>query len=351
MNHKTSNVNLIALRIQHHAAASGYDQLIDNMGANSIATAAELGVTQKILVKGMKKAISRSGSAWYHRKNFITEVGIIKRLLAGKDQIFHFLYGENSYRYSGLFKNIRKNNHLIASYHTPPTRFQEVVKHRDSLLRLDAIAVVSTLQQNFFSEQVGHERVFYVPHGIDTEYFKPQPSEFGSREEIRCVCVGNHLRDYETLVEAADLLAKTTARIKIIVIASPKIKELLAGHQNVELHSGVADEQLLKLYQTADILLLPLLDCTANNSLLEGIACGLPVVTTDLPGVKDYVDDSCSIFAKKQNGKDLAEGVLQLVEDDSKRKMMASRSRERSLLFAWENVVSQFNDIYKQLAS
>ncbi len=351
MKQRFSNVSLIALRIQHHAAASGYDQLIENMGARSITTIAQLNLMQKILAKGMRGVIARSGSAWYHRNNFITEVNIIKHLLNNKGQIYHFLYGENSYRYTGVFKSIRQNNHLIATYHTPPTRFQQVVKNRKSLKRLDSIVVVSTVQQNFFAEQVGHSRVSYVPHGIDTNYFKPLPTLAEEQEEFRCVCVGNHLRDYETLVEAADILNKKTNKIKIFVIASPKLQGLLSGHSNIELHSGVTDKQLLVFYQSADILLLPLLDCTANNSLLEGISCGLPVVTTDLPGVKDYVDHSCSIFAKKRNAKELADAVLQLAEDKNKLDVMSSNSRDRSLLFSWANVVNQFEELYKQVSS
>ena len=78
------------------------------------------------------------------------------------------------------------------------------------------------------------------------------------------------------------------------------------GLTNVELHSSINDKSLLRLYQSAQILLLPLLDCTANNALLEGMACGLPVVTTDLPAIKDYVNDDCSILAPKGDSKALA---------------------------------------------
>jgi glycosyltransferase involved in cell wall biosynthesis len=43
-------------------------------------------------------------------------------------------------------------------------------------------------------------------------------------------------------------------------------------------------------------LLLPLLDSTANNGLLEGMACGLPVIITDVGGVRDYAKENFADF-------------------------------------------------------
>ena len=53
-------------------------------------------------------------------------------------------------------------------------------------------------------------------------------------------------------------------------------------HPNTRCHAGLSDEQLLALYQSADIGVMPVIDCTANNGLLEMMATGLPVVMTDI---------------------------------------------------------------------
>ena len=54
------------------------------------------------------------------------------------------------------------------------------------------------------------------------------------------------------------------------------------GHQNV------SDEKLRDFYQKSYLLLMPMESCSANNSLVEALACGLPVVTTAIGGIEDY---------------------------------------------------------------
>ena len=59
-------------------------------------------------------------------------------------------------------------------------------------------------------------------------------------------------------------------------------------------------------------LVLPLLDATANNVVVEALACGLPVVTTDLPNAGDYLNERCSMVVPPKNPQKLAETILSL---------------------------------------
>ena len=348
MSHK---INLITMRMSNHAHASGYDRLTDYLNARVIYNDSNWTIGKRIFCRAFKFLIKRSDSVWYHRDSFINEFFAASEWFRHKRQIFHFLYGENSHRYLGVLKSVGPRNFIVCTYHTPPEKFCEVVQNHKHLSCLDAIIVVSTVQSEYFSELVGSERVFYVPHGIDVEYFKPMADHRRHDNVVHALFVGSMLRDFETLVQAARLLNSWTNNFRVSVVTPTQHHHYFQGMDNIELYSGISDEKLLHLYQTSDIFLLPLLDGTANNSLLEAMACGLPIVTTDLPGVRDYVNDACALLAPQFNPKALAERILYLKENEIVRQKMAIESRRHSLDFSWQKVASKTSEVYQRICA
>ncbi len=342
------NVNIITLRMQHHANVSGYDQLVSYLDADVITTTKNLTLPQRVLVRLFLSKIKSSRSLWYRRANFITEVNAAQKWMISNQQIFHFLYGENSFRYLGKFKSLKPKNYIICTYHTPPSRFKELITDYKFLKLLDAIVVVSTVQYDFFADIVGSERVHFVPHGIDTDYFHPNVKK-NKHENLRCISVGGHLRDFQTLANVAKSLK--SKEIQFIIVAPDKYRTNFNGMENVDFYSSINDEELLHLYQSADILLLPLLDCTANNALLEGMSCGLPIITTDLPGVKDYITNNCSVLAPKGDSKTLADIIYSLHGNKKELHELSHNSRTHAMNFSWPNVAKKIKTLYEYVSN
>ena len=342
------DVTLITMRMKGHSGHSGYDRLADYMAAEQIALPQRFSFTDRLISRCFKGVIGKAGSAWYHRANFLSEIQAARKWVTGSRQIFHFIYGENSYWYLAKLKKMIPGNRIVCTYHTPPDRFQAIVKEAKPLRDLDGIIVVSNFQKDFFVDWLGHNNVWFVPHGIDVDFFKPAPEARFGNHRLNCLFVGSHLRDVTTFRQVVQILAQKDPAVQFHILSSPANTNQFNGCANVQLYSKISELELLKLYQSSDLLTLPLIDSTANNSILEALACGLPIVTTDLPGTRDYLSDDCALFVPPGDAGAMADAVLKL-KDDRYRQKLSENSREQALRFDWRVIADQLMDCYSRL--
>ncbi|NLI80099.1 MAG: glycosyltransferase [Deltaproteobacteria bacterium] len=344
-------VTLISRHMANHASVSGYDRLGHYLEARIIHPVDQWTFARRTVTRLLRPLVHRSGCLWYHRDALFSELCAGVHWLKGSNRLFHFLYGENAYRYLGHLKSVARKNLLVCTFHTPEEKFRAVVRDVRHLRRIDAAIVVSTSQLDFFGNLLGRDRVHYVPHGIDVDYFRPlEVSEQRDEEVFRCLFVGTHLRDFESLAACWRIVNQEAKKMQLSVVTFPEYHGYFEGIPNVELYAGIPDQKLLALYRGAHAFVFPLLDSTANNSLLEAMACGLPVVCSDVPGVRDYADESCTLFTARGDAEAMAHAVLTLNKNRRLCTTMGLAARERVMAFGWRNVASMVMELYQGLA-
>ena len=265
-----------------------------------------------------------------------------------KIDVIHYLDGEHSAQFlPKLFpRQDKRRPKIIATYHQHPEVLQSLVE-KEVIANLDCVTLVSPEQIPFFEAFLPMDKIRVILHGIDTHYFRPatRPKDNGT---FRCITVGHYLRDYGVVREVAERL-KDDSNIEFDIVSARTtgVEDL----PNVRVYKDIDDARLLSLYQQADILFLPLLQCTANNALLEGMACGLPVVSSDLLSVKSYVPSKHTILIKDNDSKQFVDAILHLVQDKHERHAMAIAARKRAEELDWRNVVMQYEDLYSTVSS
>lgn len=268
--------------------------------------------------------------------------------------IGHVLYFEHHHAAFSAWR--RAPRKIIATLHHPPAQIERWPRAHEDLRRVRSAIVLYQRDLDFFEHHVGRGRVAFVHHGVDTTFFTP--GQVPNERRPRLLYIGINGRDTDMLQRVVRRLVRTHPDVQIdVLIPNPRHKPRLLfkltglwHHPSVTLRWGVGDKALRELYQSSDLLLLPLRFAGACNAIVESLASGLPVVTTDVGGVRDY--GAGSIYPVVPAGDDTAmvELIDRYLTNGSWRDQVASRCRtfaEETL--AWPRVASAHVRAYRDL--
>lgn len=197
--------------------------------------------------------------------------------------IFHFIYGENIFC-PWIKKFIRKRNVIVCTLHQPFAYFQTSNKTKKIVRLSDYIILVANTEIEQFKEMTGKDNVYYIPHGVSTDFYKTDTS---IKKEHMLLTVGNWLRDYKFANDVYLKLLGIDNLLEIYVVTNASNRTYISNNPRIHFYTGITDEQLLLLYQKSAVLFLPLTKYTANNALLEAGAAGCNIVISS-----NYTDTS-----------------------------------------------------------
>jgi glycosyltransferase involved in cell wall biosynthesis len=340
-------VFLVGLRYPHHARHSGYEAFGRFVGT-ALTPPVNFRWTQGILGWPLGKAFCRMvRHPWYSLGAHLTEWSTLGNMVRSRDRVYHVLYGD-----SDLWLLRRANrltgNRMVASFHQPSDHLRKLGPIERIARHLDAAILVCEAQRGYFEEFLPADRVFVVPHGVDTDFFRPSGEEGG---EPLCVTVGSHLRDFDTHREAIRIVWRANPGVRFLSIGTRSDKKSYFPQledPRIRFLDRISDEEMLRALQTARIAAFSLEDATANNALLEAMSSGLPIVATDVGGIREYVGEDAGILCPRKDPRALADGILRLVDDASAREKMAKASRSSALRIDFRAVAGRMGEIYSK---
>lgn len=346
------HVVCLTKRWRHHTASGGYDRLAQEIGATAIQRTA-----CSTLLSRARRRLWRmmSPTRLYLLDYSYNDLAAERRLLAKsrlqKPDVVHVFYGDE--QLDLLLRSRRLlPSPLVASFHLPilrvADRFERVQKHL--LGGIDAAVVVSRCQLGDFQSWLGWDKAVYVPHGIDTERFCPVNHD-SQRQQVRLIIVGIHMRDWQASQRIIEECNARELPVQIDAVVAKEQWKVFSRFPNTRVHTGISEDELIKLYQKADALLVPVVDSTANNSVLESLACGTPVISNSVGGIPDYVDDTCGWLFGKGEVLGIVKLIGQICHNPGIARSRRASARRKSLEFSWEGVAEQMMAIYDAVAA
>jgi glycosyltransferase involved in cell wall biosynthesis len=206
-------------------------------------------------------------------------------------------------------------------------------------------------------------RFTLVPGATDVERFAPRDIAGLARVSDPAVLLYHGRVDVRKgvldLLEAVRLLLADRVRVRLLVsgigpdtaLVGRRIIELgLNAH--VEVLGAVPYQRAHEVYRHGEVFVSPTYAEGFSNTILEAMASGLPVVSTDVVGVRDCVrPDDNGVLVPPADPVALAAGIRRVLVDDVLRRRMAERAhREVHRRWSWPVVAGQITTIYDRPA-
>jgi glycosyltransferase involved in cell wall biosynthesis len=222
-----------------------------------------------------------------------------------------------------------RSNRLIATFHQPPALLDELVPAPPLFEQLDhAIALGPRAEAHLAGLVGGAERVSRAFLGVDTNAWHPRPERRAGAPT--CAFVGSWFRDFEQLEEVIALVRAGEPRVRFEAVTAPARLDALGAVPGVRARAGISDGELREVYWRAWVSVLPLSDAVGNNTLLEGMASGLPTVVSDVGDVADYTGSDGARLVPAGDARAMASAILDLFADRGAREELGRRARARA---------------------
>lgn len=196
------------------------------------------------------------------------------------------------------------------------------------LLRFDGLWALSEPQTEHIRQWLGNAAppVHFLTFGIDHNFFTPWP--YPKRPLV--LSLGRDRdRDPKTLFEVADEVLQRRPDVEIVVQSSTS----LTPPPGVQIISTVSHSRLREYYRRASVVTVatrPNIHVSGMTVALESMATARPVVMSDTPGMRGYVEDGVTgLLYPSGDAAGMARGILGLLESPQAAAEMGRRGRER----------------------
>ena len=222
--------------------------------------------------------------------------------------------------------------------------------------------VTDTMKENIIKEtKIPSKKIKRIYNFVDRSKFSGHGKEWKERKGIEgpiILFVSKLIpnKGVKYLIRSASLVKKEIPNVKYVVVGPISfeyenenpwiklVKEL--GLEGTVVFTGALPEDELPLaYASADVFCFPTLRESFGIVLIEAMASGLPFITTNIPVVKEVVENN-AIFVEPKNHKKIAKELIKLLKDNRKLKFMSKKSLSRSRYFDKKKIMDEYKKFY-----
>ena len=210
--------------------------------------------------------------------------------------------------------------------------------------------------------RINQNKLEIIPFGVDTSYFKPL--EIDKDERIFQILSVGYLierKGFMYLISSINEVLKKYENVKLKIIGSGPQEQQIKNHitelnldKYVEIIGNISDDELLRLYNSSDLFVLPsIIDSQGNTEglgvvLIEAMACGLPVIGSNIGGIPDIIHEGeTGLLFTQKNISELSKSIIKIIENPDLRERIANKGYQMvKSNFSWEKIAKEYIHCY-----
>jgi alpha-maltose-1-phosphate synthase len=233
-------------------------------------------------------------------------------------------------------------------------RLPEVLEceKREHALATKIIVASSFSKSTLVAQGVSEERILLNPYGVDLELFHP-PVEPRTRQPLRFLFLGlvSARKGVPLLLEAWQQLKLNDAELWLVGPVSEQEKVLIPDLPGLKVLGKYPHQELPELLRQCDVLVFPSYCEGFAMVLLEALASGMPIITTEATAGPDLIEDGIEGRLIPSGDLDaLCAAMQECASDPDRLDEMAKAARRTAERFSWDAYGDRWQQILRDNA-
>lgn len=280
-----------------------------------------------------------------------------------------------------MFHTLGELKHLVARPDEPREHPRRVETERELMRDVDRIVAATARDMEHMLSLYGADRakIRVIPCGVDLSLFHPHDrararQAIGIEPETKLVlfvgrmeplkgiddllrAIARILRDHSMPCNEVSLsiiggsAEDHPDRISSEMARLMRMRDALGLHEMVTFLGAQGQDVLPLYYSAADVVVMPSHYESFGMVALEAMACGTPVVASDVGGLSYTVEDGVTGFlVPDRDPKALADRICDILNDEVFRDQLGRQALDVARGYSWQNITNAILEVYREVA-
>jgi len=199
---------------------------------------------------------------------------------------------------------------------------------------------------SWIKDQISDNSIKVINNGIDLSIFTPNKKNNNKKNKFIIGTIGRlaKWKGYDFFLDAISSL--NSNKIEVLVLSQDDLK--LPNGIKARIIKAANDKQIADFYRQCDIFVFTSFIEGFGLPPLEAMACGVPVITTDCGGIRDFANDSNAILVPAGDARSIANAVTMLKKDVNLRESLRQQGLETAEKFSLKIMIERYCQVLEQ---